>query len=808
MTTPYDTRPWLRYYPQGVPAEAQFPDAPLTDVLDGSVRSYPRRPAVIFLGRKISYRTLAAQVDRFADALRALGVHKGDRVAMLLPNCPQQVISFFAILRRGAIVVQNNPLYTAAELHAQLADSGAKVAIVFDRAYETLADARQGTALQHVIVTSLTEYLPAGKRLALRLPLRRAREKRAELTSPLPEEGPEPLYFKELLASSRTRHSSVQIDPARDIAALQYTGGTTGTPKGAMLTHANLLANAYQTAAWDPDHVPGEDVTLAVLPMFHVFGLTLCLTTTMLIGGTIVLVPKFDLGLVLGEIRRWKPTVFPGVPPIYQQIAESPQARSARLDSVRTCVSGAMQLRRETVDAFRKATGARVVQGYGMTETAPVTMANPLNGNARHISVGVPLPGTVARIVSEADANQALPVGAAGELLVRGPQVFAGYWNQPKETAEVLSNGWLRTGDIAVMSPDGFFTLLDRKRDVIIVDGFNVYPSEVEEVLNSHPGVKESAVVGVTDPLRGETVTAYAVLVPGIAPGPAELIGHCAERLAGYKVPSVVRAREELPHNMLGKVLRRILRDEAMAAAAPRDPDLRLAGPAPPARAEPVEAPPGGEGERQRERDLEADVGQPDGRLMPPQRVGGRCRGPGCDERQVDGGGESTEAPAGGGQPRELLQGPAGDRYDAAREDDLRHREQHEERHGLLGCADHGGDQQAQAHRGHAEHGDADQQLGERGVRQERAVRWHRPPGQPDRNQDGDLHDADNAQHQQLRAQVRPAGQAGRAFSDIDRTFLDQFPDRAGGTGQAGADDDHQQNLHRAGIAGEAAAQP
>ena len=572
MTTMYDTRPWLRYYPPGVPAEAEFPRVPVTDLLDNAVRHYPRHTALVFLGGKLTYRELANQVERFADALRGLGVHKGDRVAMVLPNCPQQVISFFAILRRGAIVVQNNPLYTAAELHTQLADSGARVVIVFDRVFETVDAARRGTSVEHVIVTSLTEYLPAAKRLALRLPLRKAREKRAELTAPLPEDLPEtqspPLWFQQLMADARPRHSHVAIDPARDLAVLQYTGGTTGTPKGAMLTHTNLVANACQTAAWDPGYVPGQEVNLAVLPMFHVFGLTLCLTTTILIGGTIVLVPKFDLDLVLGEIKRWKPTILPGVPPIYQQIADSPQARSAHLDSIRTCVSGAMQLRRETVEAFRAATGAEVVQGYGMTETAPVIMANPLHGNARHISVGVPMPGTVARIVSESDPSQALPIGHAGELLVRGPQVFAGYWNQPKETAEVLSNGWLRTGDIAMMSPDGFFTLIDRKRDVIIVDGLNVYPSEVEEVLNAHPGIRESAVVGMPDPQHGESVAAYVVLVPGLAPGRAELISYCAERLASFKVPSQIAARDELPHNMLGKVLRRVLREESTAGAA------------------------------------------------------------------------------------------------------------------------------------------------------------------------------------------------------------------------------------------------
>jgi long-chain acyl-CoA synthetase len=520
----------------------------------------------VFLGRKISYPELAAQVDRFADALRGLGVHHGDRVATVLPNCPQAVITFFATLRRGAVIVQNNPLYTTAELHAQLADSGAKVVVVFDRAYETVAAAVPGTRVEHVIVTSLTEYLPAGKRLALRLPLRQAREKRAELTAELPADHDDyPLRFSEVMADARPRHIPVPVDPSRDLAALQYTGGTTGTPKGAMLTHANLLANAYQTAAWDPGYTPGQEVTLAVLPLFHVFGLTLGLTTTMLIGGTVVLVPKFDLDLVLDQIRDHRPTILPGVPPIYQQIAESPAAGSAHLDSIRTCVSGAMKLRRETVDSFRRATGARVVQGYGMTETAPVIMANPLNGNARHVSVGVPMPGTMARVVSETDPSRAVEVGQAGELLVRGPQVFAGYWNQPRETAEVLSNGWLRTGDIAMMSPDGFFTLIDRKRDVIILDGLNVYPSEVEEVLNSHPGVKESAVVGVPDPRRGERVVAHVVLVPQRAPGRDELLRYCGERLAAYKVPADITARDDLPHNMIGKVLRRIVRDQAAA---------------------------------------------------------------------------------------------------------------------------------------------------------------------------------------------------------------------------------------------------
>jgi long-chain acyl-CoA synthetase len=537
------------------------PNAPLTTLLDNAVARFPRRPALVFLGRKISYRKLGRSVDRLAWALGGLGVRKGDRVALLLPNCPQQVIAFFAVLSRGGIVVMHNPLYTVPELRTQLADCGARVVVTFDRMHIKLTAAREGTAVEHVIVTSLADYLPPLKRRALDLPLKRARAARAELTAALPGDGTY-LSFRELLEKSQDWHYQVPLDPIRDIAVLQYTGGTTGAPKGAMLSHHNLVANACQTAAWDPAAKPGREVGIALLPGFHVFGLTMWLTTSVLMGATAVLIPKFDVDLVLDAVRRWRPTVFPGVPTIYQEIAASPKARSAGLSTIRVCISGAMQLRRKTVEDFRELTGAHVVQGYGMTETSPVTMANPLDGNARHVSIGLPVPATQARIVSETDPEVLMPVGRAGELLIRGPQVFRGYWNQPEETAKVLlADGWLRTGDIAMMSPDGFFTLIDRKRDVIIVDGFNVYPSEVEEVLNSHPAVAESAVIGVPDLAHGERVHAYAVLLPGEALDTGVLIRFCAERLTGYKVPADIQVRQELPHNMLGKVLRRVLRE-------------------------------------------------------------------------------------------------------------------------------------------------------------------------------------------------------------------------------------------------------
>jgi long-chain acyl-CoA synthetase len=562
MSTPYDERPWLRFYADGVPADITVPDVPLTHLLDASAERFPNRKALVFFGRSMTYARLQDAVDRFAGALRRLGVRKGERVAVILPNCPQEVIAFYAVLRLGAIVVPTNPLYTASELRHQLTDSGAHVVIVFDKAHETLRDAMQGTAVEHVIVTSLADYLPFVKRELLKLPLAKARRLLAELSTEVPANA-HVLWFEELLKEGADQQQQAPIDPLHDLAVLQYTGGTTGRPKGAMLTHRNLVANAHQTTAWDPAIQPGHDVNLAVVPLFHVFGLTFCLTCTMLIGGTVVLVPKYDLDLVLDAVRKHKPTLFPGVPPIYQQLAAAPESKKAGVGEIRSCVSGAMKLARTTVEAFKVGTGGHLVQGYGMSETSPVLMSNPLNGNARHVSVGTPVPGTEARIVDENDPRRILPVGYPGELVVRGPQVFAGYWNQPAETAEALSrDGWFRTGDIAVMSPDGFFTLIDRKRDVVIVDGFNVYPSEIETVLNAHPAVAEAAVIGIPDSAHGEMVAAFVIPREPFRPSPAELLAHCTQHLAEYKVPAFVELRPTLPRNMLGKVLRRVLREE------------------------------------------------------------------------------------------------------------------------------------------------------------------------------------------------------------------------------------------------------
>jgi len=561
MTTPYDARPWLRFYPAAVPPDIDLPSVAVTRLLDDAAARFPRRRAMIFLGRPISYRKLVKSADKFAHALRSLGVHKGDRVALILPNSPQHVIAFYGTLRRGAVVVSNNPLYTAAELHQQLADSGAKVAVVLDRAYETLVAAMRGTALDYIIATSLAEYLPAPKRLALRLPLKKARAVRAEFAVPLPDD-PGLLTFQDVLRRSRGRHRQVPVDPRRDLAALQYTAAATGPPKAAMLTHFNLVANAYQAAAWDPGAQPGHETTLAILPVFGVFGLTLGLTTPVLGGATIVLVPEFDADTALSAIRKWRPTVLACVPLVYRQLAAAARARAAPMSSIRVAVSGAAALPRETADAFGEVSGGTVVgETYGLTEASALALANPL-GSPRPGCAGIPLPNTYARIVKESDPGRPVPAGQPGELLIYGPQVFQGYWNQPEKTAQVLLGGWLRTGDIAVMSPDGFFTFIDRKRDVIIVDGFDVHPSEVEGVMTTHPAVAECAVAGIAAAQRRELVIAYVVPRDRQRVDPRDLIAFCALRLAQYKVPAMIETRRELPRDMLGRVSRRALREE------------------------------------------------------------------------------------------------------------------------------------------------------------------------------------------------------------------------------------------------------
>ncbi|MFB4295585.1 AMP-binding protein [Actinomadura sp. NTSP31] len=559
--------PWRRSYQPGVPSEVGIPDVPVTRLLDDAAERHPRRTALVFFGRRIDYRELRDAADRFADGLHRLGVQPGDRVALILPNCPQLVIAFFGVLRRGAIAVQHNPLYTEEEMLHQLADCDARVAVVLDRSYATVRAVRGGLRLEHIVVTSLVDYLPPVRRALLRLPLVQAQRRRAAITADVPDDaGVVP--FRELQKAPQRQVRQLPVDPSRDLAAIQYTGGTEGRPKGAMLTHRNLIANACQQHAWDTGGQEGQDVTLGVLPLFHSFGLMSCLIAPAMTAGAVVLLPRFDSDRVLRAIRKYRPTVFPGVPTLYEQVLDSPRFRASDLRSLRVYICGAMALGQRTIDRFEELGARGLIQCYGLTEASPAVTGNPLGGGARNLTVGLPLPMTDAVIVDVEEPTRDLPPGEPGELVVRGPQVFAGYWNAPLATAQTLSKGWLRTGDIAVMDEDGFITILERQRDMIKVSGFSVFPSEVEKVLRRHPAVHDCAVVGGPDARRGERVIAHVVEHPAYPFSADELRRHCERYLSHYKVPAEFRPRTDLPRNVLGKVVRRKLRDESVNSPA------------------------------------------------------------------------------------------------------------------------------------------------------------------------------------------------------------------------------------------------
>ncbi|MEU5991031.1 AMP-binding protein [Spirillospora sp. NPDC047418] len=576
------SKPWRQRYQPGVPVDFDIPDIPVTRFLDDAADAYPRRPALFFFGRQIDYRDLREAVDRFADGLHRLGVQPGDRVALILPNCPQQVIAFYGVLRRGAIAVQHNPLYTEEEMLRQLADCGARVAVVLDRSFATVRAVRSRLRLDHIVVTSLLDYLPMPRRIALRLPLVQMQRRRAAITADVPDD-PGVVPFRELQRPVRGPVRQLPVDPARHLAAIQYTGGTEGRPKGAMLTHRNLVANACQQHAWDVGGGrPGEDVTLAVLPLFHSFGLMSCLVAPVVTAGAVVLLPRYDGDRVLRAIRRYRPTIFPGVPTLYDQVLDGPGFQPADLRSLRVLISGAMGLTQGTIDRLERLGAKGLINCYGLTEASPAVTGNPLDGTARNLTVGLPLPMTDAVVVAEDEPTKVLPPGEAGELVVRGPQVFAGYWNAPLATAQTLSKGWLRTGDIAVMDEDGFITILERMRDMMKVSGFTVFPTEVEKVLRRHPAVHDCAVVGVPDTRRGERIIAHVVEHPAYLFSAGELRTHCERYLSHYKVPSEFHPRTELPRNLLGKVVRQRLRDEFAESsqgspdASPGSPDGRM----------------------------------------------------------------------------------------------------------------------------------------------------------------------------------------------------------------------------------------
>ena len=557
---PLSGRPWLASYAPGVAPDVEIPVESLPQMLAASAERYGNRVALDFFGAETTYTKLLDQVSRAAEALRAAGVRAGDRVAIVLPNCPQHVVAFYASLRLGAIVVEHNPLYTATELEHQLTDSGATVVVCWDKTAPVIDGLRAKSAVEVILAVDLTTALPWRMRLLLRLPVAKARATRASMTGPVP---------RGILSWEQLASSTGPLDPAYpqshpdDVALLQYTGGTTGTPKGAVLTHRNLRANAAQGRAWMPGLKDGEETVYAVLPLFHAYGLTLCLTFSMSVGSTLVLLPRFDLDQMFEAIRRRPPTFLPAVPPIYERLAAAALERGVDLTSIRYAISGAMALPPAVVETWEAVTGGLLVEGYGMTETSPVALGNPAAPTRRPGTVGVPFPSTEIRIVDPDHPSWDLPTGEPGELLIRGPQVFAGYWNRPEETAAVLlPGGWLRTGDITVADADGFVRIVDRIKELIITGGFNVYPSEVEEVLLELPEIAEVAVVGIrSGGDGGEEVVVAVVPADGATIDPEHLRVYAHERLTGYKVPRRVVVVADLPRSQIGKILRRSVRD-------------------------------------------------------------------------------------------------------------------------------------------------------------------------------------------------------------------------------------------------------
>lgn len=556
---PLASRPWTKHYDPGVPATLDYPQIPLTALLRTTVRSSPDATATIFFGARRTYASLYRDARRFAAGLQRLGVRKGDRVAIMLPNCPQFLIAFWGALEVGATVVPTNPLYTAREVSEQVADSGAETIVVLSRLYPVVRQARAGTSLKSVVVTNIKEEMPPVLRLLFTL----ARERKDGHRQPFRGDAGA-VAFRDLLADAEP--APVEVSPD-DVALLQYTGGTTGVPKGAMLSHRALVANTLQCRAWNTSVEDRGGVFMCVMPLFHVYGLTVVMLLAVQSASALVLEPQFELEHLLKDVQKYRPTVFPGAPRIYNAIVNSPLATKYDLRSIRACVSGSAPLMVETAKRFMELTGGHLVEGYGLTEAAPVTHCNPLFGAGKQKvgSIGVPYPDVEARIVDLDTGDRELPTGEAGELVLRGPQLMDGYYRKPEETARTLRDGWLHTGDIARVDEDGYFSIVDRKKEMIIVSGFKAWPRDIEEVLATHPAVAEAAAIGVPHPVKGEEVKAFVVLRPGTSATAEALIEHCRGALAPFKVPKEIEFRASLPKTIVGKVLRRQLADEERA---------------------------------------------------------------------------------------------------------------------------------------------------------------------------------------------------------------------------------------------------
>jgi long-chain acyl-CoA synthetase len=558
-------KPWLAHYEKEVPHTIDYPQIPLHSTLEDSAHKYPDQAAIklvlrylgpLTMGATLTYRQLLDQVNRFAAALAALGVKQGDRVALMLPNLPQFVISFYGALKLGAIVVNTNPTYTAREIEHQFSDAGAETVVLLSAFYGKLKEAQPKTPVKRVLIADVPDYVPAPFHSMVK---RKLHEEGLMVDVP---EGNGVYGFRKLLDGHPEAPPKVAVAP-EDTAFFQYTGGTTGVPKAAMLSHFNLVANTVQVRRWMVTLEEGKERVMGAIPFFHVYGMTVAMSLAMYLGAKLVMVPNpRPIDGVMKAIDKERATVFPGVPTMYIGIINHPDVGKYDLKSVKACISGAAPLPMDVQTRFGEITGGRLVEGYGLTEAAPVSHCNPIYGQRKAGSIGVPFPDVEAKIM-DYDKLVEKPQGEEGELWLRGPQVMKGYWGRPDETAKTITeDGWLRTGDIARMDGDGYFYIVDRLKDIIIASGFNIVPREVEEVLFEHPKVQEAVVAGVPDAYRGETVKAYVVLRPGETATADEIIAFCAERLAPYKVPKQVEFRSELPKTQVGKFLRRVLVEE------------------------------------------------------------------------------------------------------------------------------------------------------------------------------------------------------------------------------------------------------
>ncbi|HEY3208655.1 MAG TPA: long-chain fatty acid--CoA ligase [Actinomycetota bacterium] len=577
-----DHHPWLASYPEGVPKSlAPYPEKSLYSLLADAAARYPHAPALAFwlpgapMGKTLSYSQLVKQVDQFSRVLVSLGVQRGDRVGLVLPNCPQYVIGYYATLRIGAVVVGNNPLYTERELSHQLKDAGIEVCITLDQLYPKVAEVQDEVGLREVLVTKVTDYVRFPLNLLVPLKLKKEARHHGEPWPPVPP-GAKVRWWNELMTGSYPATPVADVDPTTDLAGLIYTGGTTGLSKGAMLTHANLVSNVMQSAAWFPDLRDGREAIMCIIPFFHAYGMTVAMNLGIYKAAKLVLMPRFELEPTLKVLQKEKPTLFPGVPRLYIAINEGKETPNYDLKSVRACLSGAAPLPLAVAEKFHGITGATVVEGYGLTETSPVTHANPLDGRARPGSIGLPIPDTECRIVELEDWSKEVPPGQVGELVISGPQIMKGYFNRPDETAGMIKEAedgtrWLLSGDIAKMDEEGYFYIVDRKKDMILVSGFNVYPTDIEQVIYRHPKVLKVCVAGIPDETTGEAVKAYIVLREGQTATPEEILEWCRNAesgLTGYKVPKLIEFRESLPETLVGKVLRRVLQEEEKERAS------------------------------------------------------------------------------------------------------------------------------------------------------------------------------------------------------------------------------------------------